>query len=143
VKRIRDRASDLKNFDLEAARYLNLGLASWLLISAFLWRHTETQFLLTILVGAVVATIAPFEVGSPRVRTLNAAAGLVLVLSACALPHTTALTLWNNALIGLAMIGVSFFGPPHGVMHERPPATHDEYDSMGMFESGAPPSRQL
>jgi hypothetical protein len=140
MKPIRERASDLKNYDLAGAKYLNIGLASWLMISAFLWWHAESQFLLTILVGAVVATIAPFEYGSPRARLTNAAAGLALIIGAIVLPRTTTLTLWHNALIGIAIMGISFFGPPHGVMPKRPLAT-DEYDSVGMWESGAPPSR--
>jgi hypothetical protein len=141
MKRIRDRARDLKNYDLEPARYLNLALAGWLLISAFVWWHGETQFLLTILVGAVVAIVAPFELGSPRVRLTNAFAGLALILGAIILPRTTTLTMWHNGLVGLAIIAISFFGPPHGQTHERPPASHDEYDSVGFLESGVPPSR--
>jgi len=58
----------IKDFDIGSARFVNLGIASWLLVSVFAWRHSEPQFLVTMLVGVVVAIVAPFEVGSPVVR---------------------------------------------------------------------------
>jgi hypothetical protein len=122
----------IKDLDLEPARHLNLGLASWLLVSAFLWRHSEPQFLVTVLVGALVAIVAPFEVGPPLARRVTAAAGALLVLAAVALPRASALTLWHNALIGFAIMVVSFFGPPHGIMRPRPVAPDDAYEAVGM-----------
>jgi hypothetical protein len=121
----------VKDLDIGAARYLNLALASWLLVSAFLWRHSEPQFLVTILVGAIVAIVAPFEIDSPVVRKVTTGAGAVLALAAVGLPRTTALTLWHNLLLGLAMVVISFFGPPHGLMRPRPPAPADAYEGTG------------
>jgi hypothetical protein len=118
---------DVRRFDIEPARFLNLGLASWLLLSVFLWRHSEPQFLVTVLVGAVLAFVVPFEVGSPLVRKLGAAAGLLLALAAFALPRTSTLTLWHNVIVGAVIAGISFFGPPHGIMRPRGPAPPDAY----------------
>jgi hypothetical protein len=128
IKQLREKVRVL---DLEPARYLNLGLASWLLVSAYLWPHSEPQFLITILLGAVVAIVAPFEVGSARVRKLNMAAGGALALAAVALPRTSALTLWHNVLVGLIIAGVAFFGPPHGNVPIRPEAPLDAYEATG------------
>jgi hypothetical protein len=125
------RRTNLKDLDIEPARYLNLGLAGWLLVSAFLWRHGELQFLVTILVGAVVAIVAPFEVDSPVVRKVTTAAGALLALAAVALPRASALTLWHNLFLGLVIVAVSFFGPPHGFMRPRPPAAADAYEGTG------------
>jgi hypothetical protein len=121
----------IRDLDLEPARYLNLALASWLLISAYLWRHSEPQFLITIVVGAAVAVVAPFEVGSPHVRRFNLAAGGGLALAAVALPRASAIVLVHNVVVGLAIALVSFFGPPHGTMPRRPPAPDDAYEGTG------------
>jgi hypothetical protein len=126
------RYARIRDWDLEPARYLNLALAGWLLVSMFLWRHTESQFLVTLVVGSLVAIVAPFEVGSPLVRKVTAAAGALLVLAAGVLPRTSALGFWHNALIGLAIMGISFFGPPHGIMRRRRAAPDDAYDGVGM-----------
>jgi hypothetical protein len=121
----------LKDVDLEPARYLNLALAGWLLASAFLWQHSEPQFLVTILVGVVLAIVAPFELGSRRVRSVSVSAGGVLALAAITLPRTGTLTLWHNLLLGLLVVAISFFGPPHGVLRPRPPAPDDAYEATG------------
>lgn len=121
----------IRDLDIGRARYLNLGLAGWLLVSAFVWPHSEQQFLVTVLVGAVVAFVAPFEVGSPRVRRVTELAGAALVLAAVILPASS-LTLWHNVLVGLLVMGISFFGPPHGIMRPRPPAPDDAYEGLGM-----------
>jgi hypothetical protein len=125
------RLSRLRDLDIEPARYLNLALATWLMISAYLWPHSEAQFLMTVLVGAVVAIVAPFEVGSRRVRQITMAAGGALLLSAFALPRASTLTLWHNALLGAVIAGIAFFGPPHGKVPERPEAPLEAYEGTG------------
>src|SRR4051794_15155901 len=109
--------------ELKYAAYLNVGLAAWLLVSAFLWRHTQAQFLLTVLVGVIVALAATFEAGAtsegpaleglPAVRKITATAGFALTLSALLLPRVSTSTFWNNALVGLAVAGVSILGAAH------------------------------
>jgi hypothetical protein len=125
------RRERLHDLDIEPARYLNLALAGWVLISAFVWRHSEPQFIVTILVGAAVAITAPFEVGAPLVRTINMAAGAALALAAVTLPRTSAWTLWHNLFLGLIIAGIAFFGPPHGKMRPRLPAPDDAYEGTG------------
>lgn len=122
------RRMNFKDVDLEPARYLNLAVAGWLLVSAFLWSHSEPQFLVTIFVGAVIAVIAPFEFGPSLARKISAAAGGALVLAAFALPRTSAVTLWHNVIVGLVIVGLSFFGPPHGIVRPRPTAPDDAYE---------------
>jgi hypothetical protein len=125
------RRVNVKDLDIGPARYLNLGVAGWLLVSAFLWRHSEPQFLITILVGAVIAIVAPFEFGPAFARKVSTAAGAALVLAALALPRTSTLTLWHNVIAGLVIMGISFFGPPHGIVPPRPPAPDDAYEGTG------------
>lgn len=121
----------IRDFDLEPARYLNLGVASWLLVSAYLWRHSGPQFMVTITVGAVVAVLAPFEVASRWVRKINMAAGAALVLAAVVLPRASTLTLWHNVIVGIVLMAISFFGPPHGILAPRPVAPDDAYEATG------------
>jgi hypothetical protein len=109
----------VKDLDFEPARYLNLVLGAWLLVSAFVWPHSEPQFLITILVG------------SPLVRKINTACGVVLALAAVLLPRASVVTLWHNVLLGFIVVSVSFFGPPHGIVPPRPPAPDDAYDGTG------------
>ena len=94
-----------------AARYTNMAFATWLLISAFLWRHGEAQFLVTSLVGAVVVVITPFALWAPRVRLANVACGLGLAGAARVLPHASAATVWHNVIVGLAIAAVALVGP--------------------------------
>jgi hypothetical protein len=122
----------LRDLDLPFARDLNLLLGSWLLVSALVWRHSEPQFLVTTLVGAVVALVAPFEIGLPLARRIVMGAGAALVLAAFTLPHTSTLTMGHNALVGLAVAGLSFFGPPHGIVPITRPAPPDAYDGLGL-----------
>jgi hypothetical protein len=125
------RLSRIRDLDIEPARYLNLALASWLLVSAYAWRHSEPQFMLTVLVGAVVAIVAPFELGSRRARQITVAAGAALLLGAIALPGTSTATLWHNGLIGAVIAGIAFFGPPHGKVPVRPAAPLEAYEGTG------------
>lgn len=121
----------VKDMDIEPARYVNMAIGGWLMLSAFLWHHSEPQFIMTILVGSVLAIVAPFELGSPLVRRITAAAGVALVLATIGLPRTSMATFWHNLLFGLAVIGISFFGPPHGIMRPRAPAPDDAYEATG------------
>jgi hypothetical protein len=109
--------------EFKAAGYVNLGLTSWVLCSAYVWRHSGLQFLITILVGAIVAIVAPFEFaefgGSASVRKITTAAGLGLTASALLLPRISAATAWHNAILGLAIAALSLLGPPHATWSSR------------------------
>jgi hypothetical protein len=130
-QKTKERLRRVNEADLEPARYLELGLASWLLISAYLWPHTGAQFLVTVAVGALIAIVAPFAVGSPRVRQLIMGAGAFLMLAAVAIPHTDPITLWHNAVMGFLFLTVAYFGPPHGIVPARPEAPADAYEATG------------
>ncbi len=99
--------------EFKAARYVNMALATWLLFSALLWPHARADFLAPTLVGVVVVLIAPFAIGAPAIRYINTAMGLLLAASAFLLPHLSVATVWNNALVGLAIAAVSLLGPRH------------------------------
>jgi hypothetical protein len=125
------RSGKMHDLDIEPARYLNLALGGWVLVSAFLWRHSEAQFLVTIAAGSVLVIVAPFELGSRLVRKIGMVAGSLLALGAIVLPRSTWLTFWHNLIFGLIIAGISFFGPPHGILHPRPPAPDDAYEGTG------------
>ncbi len=127
-RHFRDRFNDL---DLEPARYLNLGLASWLLVSAYVWRHSEPQFLMTVLVGSIVAIVSPFALGPPMARRINMAAGGLLALAAVAMPRASSVGFWHNLIVGLVIAGIAFLGPPHGKVPIRPEAPLDAYEATG------------
>jgi hypothetical protein len=94
--------------DKAAARYLNMALGAWVLISAFVWPHNRFQFVVTSVVGAVVLALAPFSGELPRLaRTVNVIAGLALAAAALRLPRSAAFTAWHNAIFGLAIAAVA------------------------------------
>jgi hypothetical protein len=128
---ISDLRTRFHELDLGPARYLNMGLASWLLISAYVWRHAEPQFLFATFVGAVVAIVAPFGVNSPLARKICMAAGGLLALGAVALPHASWVGFWHNLIIGLLIAGIAYLGPPHGRVPIRPEAPLDAYEATG------------
>jgi hypothetical protein len=125
------RRGRIRDLDIEPARYVNMVLGTWILISAYLWPHTGGQFMITIFAGAVVALLAPFEVGYRWVRRINLAMGGLLVLTALTLPRMSMATLWHNVIAGIALVLVSFFGPPHGIVPPRPVAPDDAYEGIG------------
>ena len=95
----------------KVARYVNMVLGSWVLLSAFVWRHDGVQFLATVLAGAVVVAIAPFGLFAARARILTLASGAALAAAALLLPHQSMATTWNNAIVGVAIAAVALVGP--------------------------------
>jgi hypothetical protein len=89
------------------ARVVNIILGVWLFISAFLWPHAMSQQTNTWLCGALVVVFAVVAMRVPPARYLNTALAIWLFISAWALPSVTTATIWNNALVGIALFVVS------------------------------------
>jgi hypothetical protein len=90
-----------------AARTLNVLLGIWLFISAFAWRHSTAQMTDTWILGVLCVVIALVAMRIEQVRFVNAALAVCLFISAFALrPHSTG-TMWNNALVAIAIFIIS------------------------------------
>jgi len=101
------------------ARGINLILGIWLFISAFIWNHTVAERTNTWILGVLCVVFALIAMSTPTARWLNTALAVWLFISVWALPHTSLGTMWNNALVAIAVFLLSLV-PGAG---ERPLAT--------------------
>ena len=85
------------------ARYINLLLGVWLVISAFVWQHTLEQQTNAWIVGVLVAVFALVAIGREQARYLNTALSIWLFVSIWALPTVAEATQWNHGLVALAV----------------------------------------
>jgi uncharacterized membrane protein len=95
-----------------AARGINLLLGIWLFISAFIWDHTVAQQTNTWILGALCAIFALIAMATPTARWLNTALSIWLFISVWALPHRNPGTMWNNALVAIAVFLASLVPGP-------------------------------
>jgi hypothetical protein len=96
--------------ETKEARYGNLVLGGWLFVSAFLWHHGAAQFANTWVFGLVSVVVAAISLIAPPLRFVNTGVGIWLVISTFAFPHVSAGTVWNNVLVGAAILFVSLMG---------------------------------
>jgi hypothetical protein len=96
-----------------AARLVNVVLGVWLVISAFAWPHSHAQRTNAWILGVLCVAFELTALVEPPARYLSTVLGAWLVLSAWALPTSSLWTLWNSALVGIAIFFVSL-APPRG-----------------------------
>jgi hypothetical protein len=89
------------------ARAINIVLGVWLFISAFIWPHTMAQRTNTWILGVLCVAFALIAMGVPMVRYLNTLLAIWLFISAFALRDISVGTVWNNALVAIAIFIVS------------------------------------
>jgi hypothetical protein len=107
------------------ARVLNLMLAGWLLLSAFLWSHSGAQFWNALLGGILVALFAWLATGkAPNARFANTLVGAWLMLSTFYLPSLRQATVWNHMMVGALVLVLSLVATSLGTAgpsRRRPP----------------------
>ncbi len=89
------------------ARYVNVVLGVWLFISAFVWEHTTAERTNTWILGVLCVVFALAAMRSSGARWVNTALSIWLFISVWALPHDNLGTMWNNALVAIAIFIVS------------------------------------
>lgn len=107
-----------------AARTVNVILAIWLFVSAFIWPHTGAQMTNTWILGVIVFVFALLAMRIPNVRYVNALAAIWLFISAFALPRISVGTAWNNALVALV---VFFLALAPSEMTQLPSSPHQPH----------------
>ena len=85
------------------ARTVNVILGIWLFISAFSWPHSQAQMANTWILGVLCVVFALIAMRVDQVRYLNTALAIWLFISAFALATHSHGTLWNNALVAIAV----------------------------------------
>ncbi len=87
------------------ARAINAGLGLLLFFSTFLWPHTYGQRVTGWLVGALAVTAAVAgTTGRAWGRSLNAALGGWLIVSALLLPRFRVATFWTEIVVGFGLV---------------------------------------
>jgi hypothetical protein len=98
----------------KTARFLNVILGLWLIVSASLWPHSPPQFVTTWVLGVLCAAAAALAAVKPPVRYMNTIFSVLLFISAFTLNRSGAATLWHNALVAIAIFGLSLVRPEDG-----------------------------
>jgi len=95
-------------------RMLTALLALWLIFSAFAWGHSGFQMANTVACGFVALALAIAGFYREGARDLVAVVAVWLFVSTVftmATPHAP--TLWNNAIVAIALLTTSLAGRPH------------------------------
>ena len=93
------------------ARYVNIALGIWLVVSAYVWPHSSAQLANLWISGLLVARLAAVAIATPGLRFFNTAIGMWLILSAVVLTRVSSATTWNNIVVGALIALVSLVGP--------------------------------
>ncbi len=105
------------------ARGASVVLGVWLFISAFVWPHVAAQQTNTWILGVLFVIFALIAMQSPQVRYVNTVLSIWLFISVWALPHDNRGTMWNNALVAIAVFLLSLVP---GMAERRVMARHAE-----------------
>ena len=92
------------------ARIANVVLGIWLFISTFAWPHTSAQMVNAALVGLFIALTALSALSAdatPRLRLVNAALGLWLLVSIGAFPTQSLATKLESAVVGVLVFALA------------------------------------
>ena len=97
------------------ALVLNLALAAWLVVSAFVLPHSTASLWNELIVAALVAGIAFFAFAAPGwwgLHYLNTAVAFWLLAAVFVIPNVAGQTVLNEVFLALALALVSLV-PPH------------------------------
>jgi hypothetical protein len=89
------------------ARTLNLILALWLFLSAFVWPRTAASFTNAWVVGLLAAVFAVVGMTRAKARFANTALSAWLLVAALVLPQRSPIARWNDLAVAVAMLLVS------------------------------------
>lgn len=110
------------------ARILNVILGAWLFISAFAWPHGAAQRTSASITGALCVVFSLLSRTMPWAQYANTVLAIWLFVSAWALPPEGIGTLWNNAIVAIAVFVFSLIpdrptrGAPPLVGRPLPPS---------------------
>jgi hypothetical protein len=92
---------------------MNLVLATWLLVSAFLFTRTPGTLALAVVAALVVAVASMASGGRPGIRYLNAVAGAVLAVVAILHADMSGIARINDLLVGGLVFLMALVSPRH------------------------------
>jgi hypothetical protein len=89
------------------ARSLNVLLGAWLFVSAFAWQHGQAANANTWICGLLVIGFALWALWMPTMRWWNTLIGAWVVFASFFLHHRSAVTQWNNIVLGVLILAIS------------------------------------
>lgn len=93
-------------------RFVSIMAGTWLVSSAFIWRHAPLQKANALVCGLLAIAIAIVTTYAPRARYLAGGLALWVFISALFAFSTKELTLWSNVVCAAGIaIGVHASGP--------------------------------
>lgn len=108
---------------IERYGIIGLLISAWQYLSHLLWQHSPAQLMNAYVVAVVSTAVYAASIGTPLLVCANAVLGLWLLLSTWILPRVANATLWNNVLVGAAMLMLAAtvmrlraLGQPHDAM---------------------------
>jgi hypothetical protein len=103
-----------------STRILNALIAIWLFVTAFMWPHAHLAQVVTIVAAVLTFVLSILEMYVRGARYLNAVVAVFLFLSALTLPALTRATVWNNAIVAIAILVVALIDRgPQGIRRDR------------------------
>jgi hypothetical protein len=100
-------------------QYVVIALGLWLVASTFVWPHTAASRINTWILGIVIIVVAASAVVRPVLHRLNAAAAVWLIVSTLIIHHVTSGTAWDNAVVGLLVLGYAVSTEEEGPARPR------------------------
>lgn len=101
-------------------RIFNALIAIWLFATAFMWPHAHLAQEVTIVAAVLTFILSIMEMYVRGARYLNAVVAVFLFLSALTLPAVTRATVWNNAIVAIAILVSALVDRgPQGMRRER------------------------
>ena len=101
-------------------RIFNALLGVWLFFSAFMWPHSPTAKVITIVCAFLTTGLAILSIYNRAASYVNAAVGIVLFLSALLMSNAWQATTWNNAIVAAAIFVVALIDRgPANIRQER------------------------
>jgi hypothetical protein len=90
-----------------SARVANGLLGGWLALSGVIWPHSGPQLISAWFCGGLIVTFALLATTLPAARLVNTTLGAWVAVSGFLLPRWSTATVWNNLIVGLAVVGFS------------------------------------
>jgi hypothetical protein len=90
-----------------SARIANVLLGGWLFLSGMLWPHSGPQLISAWFCGGLIVTFALLGTSLPAARLVNTTLGIWVALSGFLLPSWSRASVWNNLLVGIAVVAFS------------------------------------
>jgi hypothetical protein len=101
-------------------RIFNALIAIWLFATAFMWPHAHLAQEVTIVAAVLTFVLSIMSMYVRGARHLNAVVAVFLFLSALTLPAMTRATVWNNAIVAIAILIAALVDRgPQAVRRER------------------------